>query len=418
MNIQLPIPSYDVSYYDLVNKNNSLVNYVKNLNLGRIERIIEKRYSGRGPRGFRKISFFLLDILKVKRNAQSNRKLIEEIHQNKILQHLAFLAFKERGKRYSRINRIPTHQMISAYHKKLDIDGFRELLALSVEEANELGLLVPNTPQYRKGIHLAQDSTFIPSKITLKRFTKNTLMFPKIAFGRSHKYKVPLGHRIHWLITVPRRIVVNCLLEKASSQDFNFAIPLVEDFMIKHKIKVAYHIGDKGYSDDETRDYLLNKYGIIGIYPIKENARFPDNFNENGWPLCPSGYPLKRKGSDYKRARTQYYCDRACNKNRKIVASCGHFHSPKAQGFTLYTHFNDGLGKYGPVHQKSTRFEKLYNTRTFTEQVNSLTKCIRYHFEENLTATDPKEVEIQMLLYAIILNYDEIVKERIRLGNN
>ena len=417
MNIQLPIPVYDISYYDLVDAENSLVNYVKHLNLGRIERVIEKHYSGRGPKGFRKISFFLLDLFKFKKNIPSNRKLIEEIHQSKVLQHLAFLAFKDR-RRYVRKNKIPTHQMISAYHDKINIDGFRELLALSVEEANELGLLAPSISQYRKGIHLAQDSTFIPAKITLERFSKNEAIFPKVSFGRSHKYKLPLGHRIHWLIAVPHRIVVNCMLEKASKQDFNLTIPMVEGFLLKHKIKIAFHIGDKGYSDDETRDYLLKEHGIIGIYPIKENAKFPDNFNTNGWPVCPYGYPLKRKGSDYKRQRTQYYCQRQCTKANKTMSSCEHYHSQKAQGYTFYTHFDNGLGKFGPVHQESTRFEKLYKTRTLTEQINSLAKCIRYHFDENLTATDPQEVEIQMLLCAIILNYDEIVKERIRLGKN
>ena len=415
MNIQLPIPSFDLSYQELVEPKHSLVNYVKHLNLGRIEHVIENFYSGQGPKGFRKISFFLLDLFKLKKNISSNRKLIEEIKQQKLLQHLAFLAFKDRRKRYIRRKRIPTHQLLSFYHRKLGITGFRQLLALSVEEANELGLLEPAVKQYRQGIHLAQDSTFTPTKITSDRFNKDAKFKSFVAFGRSHKYKFPLGQRIHWLITVPKRIIVNLMVVKASAQDFNFTIPLTETFMKRHNIKVAYHIGDKGLSDDETRKYLFENHDIVSIYPLKENAVYPDSFSDVGWPLCPKGYPLKRKGSDYKRKRTQYYCDRRCAENTDVSSRCEHFNSSKIQGYTFFTHFQNGLGKFGPVYQKTVRFKKLYNTRVLTEQINSLAKCIRYHFEENLTATDPQEVEIQALIYAIVLNYDEIVKERLRL---
>jgi len=418
MNIQLPIPAFDLSYHDLIDSKHELVSYVQHLNLGRIERLIDTYYSGTGPNGFRKISLFLLDMLKIKKNIPSNRRLIREIKEQRLWQHLTFLASRDRVGRYVRKARIPTHQTISHYHRSLGTKGFREILALTVEEANELGLLAPARNQYRQGIHLAQDSTFTISKVTLENFKKNKSLYQQaIGFGRSHKHKFPFGQKVHWLLSVPRRIIVNLAVSPAQDHDGQYVLPLMKEFVERHQIKVAYHIGDKGLSDDFTRQELYRRYGTVGIYPLKENAVFPKSFNKEGWPLCPHRYPLKRKGTDYKRQRTQYYCDRICL-NLKKKQRCSILHSDKVQGYTFYTKFEEGMGKFGPVPQATRRFEKLYDTRTFTEQINSLIKVIRYHFEENLTATDPTEVEIQALLYAICLNYDEIVKERKCLSTN
>lgn len=420
MQIQLPLPIIDASYYDLIDKKNCLVRFILILNTGRMTKILNKFYAPIGPKGFPKISFLLMDFIKIKRNIPSNRKLISELKQQRLLQHLAGLAVFDKLGRYRRKYPIPTHQAISKFHRSVGVSGFRELLKLSVEEADELGLLSTPTKYHRDGIHLTSDSTFMPIRTTYDTFLKrrDSGIPQTIDIGISSKYSFPLGCRIHLLLTIPRRIIVDLEIAEASKHDSNFTLPLIERFTQNHKLKIAYHIADGTCGSDEIRKTLFEKYNIIGIYPLREDSSFPDNFSQKGRPLCSFGFPLKRKGTDYKRRRTQYYCNRIClnlaEYNYKGIRSCPYLVSKKKQGFTFYTKFKNGLGKFGPIDQSTKRFERLYDSRTYSEQVIGLTKSHRYHMEHNLTATDPEEITIQALLHAIILNYDEIVNERLK----
>jgi len=339
MDIQLPIPAFDLAYYDLVEPQNELVTWFSLLNLGRMERRLEPIYSGRGPRGFRKISFILLDLLRHKQNLPSNRRLVQEIRSNRLYQHLTGLAQKDKRGRYVRKNRIPTHQAISKFHRTVGVQAYRELLALTVEEANELGLLSPRKSWWRPGIQLASDSTFVLAKTRIRTFQKHKKQYREaIGFGRRHHlYRVPLGTKIHWLISVPGRIIVNLLLTPAQTPDCGLTLPLIDGFMARHKLRVAYHIADKGMSDDSTRAALFQRYKILGLYPFKGNAAFPEAYSPEGWPRCPHGYLLKRKGTDYGRQRTQFYCGRTCSSlNGGKVVRCAYLHSVKKQGYTFY----------------------------------------------------------------------------------
>lgn len=417
MEIQLPIPAFDLSYQDLTQPENKLVKWFSLLNLGRMERVFETFYSGQGPKGFRKISFLLLDLLRHKQNLPSNRRLIQDVQNQRLYQHLTCLAQKDKQGRYQRKNRIPTHQAISKFHQTVGVQAYRELLALTVEEANELGLLAPRKTWWRTGLQIVSDSTFIISKVRIKTFQSHKRRYNKIiGFGRQHHlYRSRLGTKIHFLNSIPKRIVLNLILTPAQSSDFGLTLPLVEGFLSRHKLQVAFHIADKGMSDDKTRSILFQRHKILGLYPLKENAVFPKNYTPEGWPRCPYGYLLKRKGTDYQRQRTQFYCGRICLPKPSARAThCKHLHPGKKQGYTLYTWFHQGLGKFGPLYHLDQRFKMLYRQRTLIEQVNSLVKRIRYRFEQNLTTVSPDEMEIQALACGICLNYDEIVKERSR----
>lgn len=420
MQIQLPLPIVDASYYDLIDKKNHLVHFILALNTGRMAKILNKCYSPIGPKGFPKISLLLMDFIKIKKNISSNRKLISELKQQRFLQHLVGLAVFDKLGRYRRKYPLPTHQSISKFHRSVGVSGFRELLKLSVEESDELGILPSPKRYHRDGIHLTSDSTFIPVRTTYDTFLKrkDSGIPQTIDVGVSSKYSFPLGCRIHFLLTIPRRIIVDLEVAEALKHDSNFTLPLIERFMQNHKLKVAYHIADGACGSDEIRKTLLQRYNLIGIYPLREDSSFPDNFSKEGRPVCAFGFPLKRKGTDYQRKRTQYYCNRLClysdDYGYKGVRSCPYLVSKKKQGFTFYTKFKNGLGKFGPIDQSTKRFQRLYDSRTYSEQVIGLTKSHRYHLEHNLTATNPEEITIQALLHAILLNYDEIVNERVK----
>ena len=417
MEIQLPIPAFDLCYQDLIQPQNNLVKWFSLLNLGRMERVLEPFYSGQGPRGFRKISFVLLDLLRHKQNILSNRRLIQDVRNQRLYQHLTCLAQKDKRGRYIRKNRVSTHQSIYKFHHTVGVQAYRELLALTVEEANELGLLAPRKSWWRPGLQIVSDSTFILSKVRIKTFQSHKRRYNKIiGFGRQyHLYRSRLGTKIHFLASLPKRIILNLIPTPAQSSDFIVTQPLVEGFLSRHKLQVAYHIADKGMSDDKTRSILFQRYKIIGLYPLKENAIFPQNFSPEGWPHCPHGHTLKRKGTDYKRQRTQFYCGRIClSTPAGGAARCKHLNSNKKQGYTFYTRFNQGMGKFGPLHHLDQRFKNLYRQRTVVEQVHSLAKRIRYRFEQNLNTVSQDEIEIQALACAICLNYDEIIKERSR----
>lgn len=417
MNIQFPIPALDISYADLTQTDNKLVNWFANLNIGRMEQILYPFYSGRGPKGFRKISFVLLDLLRAKQNIISYRRIFQEVKDQTLYQHLTLLSMKDSDGRYIRVHQIPNHQTLSAFHDKVGIRAYRELLSLTVDEANELGLLDSQKPYWRKGLQTASDSTFVLSKVRPQTYTHHKRFFKgTIAFGRKHHlYRVALGYKAHWLVSLPRRIILQVTTSPANMHDVGFTLPLIEQFLKRHALQIAYHLGDKGFADDEIRQTLWKRHRIVALFPLKENAVYPNSFSPEGWPRCPFGYWLHRKGTDYKLQRTQYYCGRVClPKPSKASRRCRHLRSDKVQGYTFYTHFREGLGKFGPVHPLDKRFRRLYNHRVLTEQVHSLAKILRYRMEQNLTTLDAAEFEIQALIHAICLNYDEIVKERNR----
>jgi len=64
---QLPFELSYYSYYDLTDRENELLNYFTKIEDSKIQRVFEKAYKGRGPRGF-EVRCFLAQMLNVKEN--------------------------------------------------------------------------------------------------------------------------------------------------------------------------------------------------------------------------------------------------------------------------------------------------------------------------------------------------------------
>ncbi len=96
---------------------------------------------------------------------------------------------------------------------------------------------------------------------------------------------------------------------------------------------------------------------------------------ETGTPLCPFGYPTRRKGIEYNHGRTKFACYRVCIEDpQQLIFSCDHFRSKSNFGWITYTYFKDDFRRQGPAVPGSRLYERLKILRTGIERYYGLTK--------------------------------------------
>jgi len=384
---QLPFEFIDYSYYDLSDRENELLNYFTQIEDSNIQRAFDKTYKGRGPKGF-EVRSFLAQMLKVKENFLSDRDLEGKLLSNSIYRFCC--GFRNKTE-------VPDHSSYTHMRQRLSIWGYVDIHINFLNQAYSLGILdthVPGLPKKRKpGLILIADSCFLYAHCSKSgiRDENDNLIFrdPSVRIGRAHhRYKFPLGHRIHTLHTI-NGIPLVSLVVGANWHDMMYLIPLLDEFRRRFPlIEAAYIILDKGYDVDPIHEIIFNSYGIIPVIIRKEDIKYPNGFHKDGTPLCDYGFPLRRKGIDYKRQRTQYVCDRICIEMN--IAQKELFPSPFIEnnqskyGLVKYTHFKDSIRLYGPAIPNSRIYQTLKPFRTGIERDFALVKANRYRLQETL----------------------------------
>jgi hypothetical protein len=84
------------------------------------------------------------------------------------------------------------------------------------------------------------------------------------------------------------------------------------------------------------------------------------SLREIGTPLCPHGYPTRRKGIEYNRGRTKFACYRTCIKDpQRLLFSCEHQNSENRFGWITHTYFKDDYRRQGPAVPGSRPYGQL-----------------------------------------------------------
>jgi hypothetical protein len=403
---QLPMPKISSAYFDLIDEDNDLVNYFREINLYNIHPVIEKCYSQAGPQGY-EASLFLSRMLKVKQTFVSDRILARRLSENSTYRHLCLL---DKGP-------TPAHNTYNTLRKHLGVKRYAEIHLNFVNEANELGLLNPNIQQLpknrRKGLILVGDSTPIRSYCSSKgvRQEDGSWLFtdPSVSFGRPHhRDKYPVGHKAHSLITITGIPMVSIVSTRKDSDEIHI-FPLLDEFKKRFpSLHIAYIVLDAGYDSEEIHKGIYEGYTIIPII-IRGKMVYPKGFNPDGTPLCELGYPLIKTVLDYGRGRTKYVCQRICKKdNQEKLFHCPYLKKSSHNGYTFYTHFKNSYRKYGPATPDTIIYKKLKPFRTAIERGFGLLKENRYRMEHTNTYMGINNVAMHVIEHDIVLTQDII----------
>jgi hypothetical protein len=384
--------------------------YFRCINKRSIDNILS-RYRSTGPVGYAS-SLMLARILKVRERISSDRELSEKLAKIKIYRDAIGIKGDE----------IPAHNTFNTLRQRLGPEGFVEIHRHFVLQAYKLGLLTPPIPDLPKMVRgriiLIGDSTFLKAVASTRgeKDDAGNWLFTddSIAFGKPHhKHKYPVGHRAHTLISVSGIPIVS-LLAPANESDQAHIMPLLLTTFERYpKLPFACVILDAGYDAEEFHRDIYTEFNILPIIIRKPSMKWGPNLGKTGTPLCPLGYPTRRKGIEYNRGRIKFACYRVCIKDpQRLLFPCEYQNHENQFGWITHTYFKDDHRRQGPAVPGSRPYEQLKKLRTGIERYYGLTKENRYHMEANNTYMGHHNVLIHVIEHDIVATLDIIYEHK------
>jgi hypothetical protein len=407
---QVTLPGLARGFNDLNQKEREFIAYFSTIDLDCIAPVVDC-YKGIGPKGYG-VALILARIIKIKERILSDRQLADALKKNDLYRFITH-------------NAQPSHNTFNTLRRRLGPEGFIEIHKRFVRKANTLGLLDPeikDLPKNRKkGIIIVADSTFLITAGSTKgtknqrgqwQFNDSTVAF---LGKRHHKHKYPVGHKAHSLMTISGVPLVT-LISPANESDQDFVVVLIEELIARYPyLQVAYIILDRGYDAEEIHHDIYEFFNIIPVI-IRKKMVYPKGITPEGYPLCPFGFPMKRRGIEYQQRRTKYACFKLCTKSgQPLLFHCDYIKEQYKHGFTCRTYFSDGYRKYGPALPHSSIYQKLKPYRTGIERTFGLVKENRYRMEKSNYYKGTDNVAIHAIEHDIVLTQD-IVFDYLKTG--
>lgn len=403
VHFQIPLPGLARSFNDLTEQERIFIEYFSSIDLKCISPVVEC-YTGIGPKGYG-AALILARMIKVKERILSDRQLADALKKNDLY-------------RFITMDARPSHNTFNTLRRRLGAAGFIEIHKRFVEKARTLGLLEPKIKELpenrRKGIIVVADSTFlITTGSTMgQKDEQGQWQFndPTVAFSGKghHKHKYPVGHKAHSLHTISGIPLVT-IISPASESDQDYIVALIEGLVARYpSLDVSYIILDRGYDAEEIHHDIYEFFDIIPVI-IRKKMVYPKGFTSDGYPLCPFGFPMKRRGIEYQQKRTKYGCFKLCLKSMQpLLFQCQYIKEQYKNGYTCHTYFTDGYRKYGPALPNSLIYRKLKPLRTGIERTFGLVKENRYRMELSNFYKGTENVTIHVLEHDIVLTQDII----------
>ena len=391
-------------------KESEFLKYFRCINKHSIDTILS-RYRTTGPVGYAS-SLMLARMLKVRERISSDRELSEKLAKIKIYRNAIGINSDE----------IPAHNTFNTLRQRLGSEGFVEIHRHFVLQAYKLGLLTPpisDLPKMVRGrIILIGDSTFLKAVASTKgeKDEDGNWLFTddSIAFGKPHhKHKYPVGHRAHTLTSVSGIPIVSLLAPANESDQAHIMSLLLTAFERYPKLPFACVILDAGYDAEEFHRDIYTEFNILPIIIRKPSMKWSPSLGKTGTPMCPLGYPTRRKGIEYNRGRTKFACYRVCIKDpQRLPFPCEYQNPEKRFGWITHTYFKDDYRRQGPAVPGSKRYKQLKKLRTGIERYYGLTKENRYHMEANNTYMGHHNVLIHVIEHDIVATLDIIYEHK------
>ncbi|MDO9465096.1 MAG: transposase [bacterium] len=375
---------------------------------------ILSEYHSTGPTGYSS-SLVLSRILKVKERISSDRELTEKLAKNPIYRDAVGI----------NSNEIPAHNTFNTLRHRLGTEGFLRIHRHFVFQAYKTGLLTPplkNLPEMLGDkIILIGDSTFLLAVASTKgeKDKEGNWLFTdeSIAFGRPHhKHKYPVGHRAHTVMSVSGIPIVS-LLAPANESDETYIMPVLWEAVTRYpEFPFGCVILDSGYDSEDLHRDIYTEFHLLPIIIRKPSMKYGRGFSTEGTPLCPFGYPTRRKGIEYNHQRTKFACYHICKKDsQRLIFKCPYEDSKSRFGWMTRTRFKDSYRKQGPAVPGSRAYKRLKPLRTGIERYYGLAKENRYRMESSNTYMGHDNVLIHVIEHDIVLTLD-IIFQHARTG--
>jgi len=403
VHFQIPLPGLARNFNDLTKQESDFIEYFSSIDLKCISPVVDC-YAGIGPKGYGTV-LILARMIKVKERILSDRQLADALKKNDLY-------------RFITLDAQPSHNTFNTLRRRLGAAGFIEIHKRFVEKACTLGLLDPEIRELpenrRKGIIVVADSTFLITAGSTRgekdAYGQWHFNDPTVAFSGKghHKHKYPVGHKAHSLRTVSGVPLVT-IISPANESDQCYIIALIEELFARYpSLKVSYIILDRGYDAEEIHHDIYEFFDIIPVI-IRKKMVYPKGFTDDGYPVCPFGFPMKRRGIEYQQKRTKYGCFKQCLKSdQPLLFQCDYIKEQYKHGYTCHTYFADGYRKFGPALPHSLIYQKLKSFRTGIERTFGLVKENRYRMEMSNFYKGMDNVTIHALEHDIVLTQDII----------
>ena len=330
------------------------LDYFRSIDRHAIEEILAY-YHSTGPIGYSS-SLVLARILKVKERISSDRELSDKLAKNPIYREAIGIKRDE----------IPAHNTFNTLRQRLGPEGFASIHGCFVLQSYKAGLLIPpleKLPEIVRGkIILIADSTFLRAGASTKgeKDEEGNWLFTdeSIAFGRPHHKhlssctaqagKYPVGHRAHTVMSVSG-VPLTSLIAPANQRDQTHIMPLLERTLGRYpELPFGCIILDCGYDSEELHRDIYTVLGLLPVIIRKDSLKYGRGFSAQGTPLCPLGYPTRRKGIEYNHQRTKFACYHVCRGYpQQLLFDCPHTDS--RFGWMTDTRFQDSYRKEGPA---------------------------------------------------------------------
>lgn len=386
------------------------LDYFHSIDKDAIKNILAE-YHSTGPIGY-SVSLILARILKVKERISSDRELSNKLAKIPIYRDAVGLGSKK----------IPAHNTFNTFRHRLGSKGLAEIHQHFVLQSYKAGLLIPplkNIPEIAKNkIILIADSTFLLAVASTKgeKDDKGNWLFTddSIAFGKPHhKHKYPVGHRAHTIMSVSG-IPVTSLIAPANESDQQHIIPILQTAIARYpEFNFGCIVLDSGYDSEDLHHDIYTKLRLLPVIIRKPSIKYGPGFSDKGTPLCPFGYPTRRKGIEYRNKRTKFACYHVCLQDQqKLLFNCHYKNSKSRFGWMTYTHFKNSYRKQGPAVPGSRVYERLKPLRTGIERYYGLVKENRYKMELSNTYMGHNNVLIHVIEHDIVLTQDIIFQNK------
>jgi len=147
-------------------------------------------------------------------------------------------------------------------------------------------------------------------------------------------------------------------------------------------LQVGEVLADAGACEQTCLDLIWNA-GALRMVNVcahqsdqDPDTRLARGYDQNGYPLCPLGYPLRANGHDYQRRRTKWRCAKRCqNDPESPELKCDYLKPKYKHGYTTTvgrTHADGTVRLAREIAYGSPTWKKRYNRRNSAESRNSV----------------------------------------------
>ena len=368
-----------ITYYNTLGFDKELIDYINFVDDSIVEDILLDLYKtgGRKPKGV--VTQFRAHYLYfIKPEITSYRQLEQILKKPKNQDYRNFIGAPQ-------IKDVPSHNCMSDFRKKVGIELFYQIMFHFLAQALEVdGFLdsklasIDSRPIYA--------NTAGPKKKQCNCENKKECDCPKtytdpdatvgVQRTKTNMNKFFVGYRKHTIICRSDigPIPLLSIVLPANVHDVNVLLSLIEKLKQVENLDLDYLVADLGYYDQDTHTEALKEHDVIVTTGVKENAKLPEDVNDDLKVTCQADHALIWDGFDDKNYISWFKGDENYCQGCLFAATCDKYFS--------FSYLENPL-IFSPIPQGTMLHEEMQNFRkqvelNFAQESNRLDSVMRH----------------------------------------